>query len=165
MSKSKSLHEQQNTKINNEYLNDYNDLLNVLQNMMQHCINTRSEIFAQAQFLRVIASRKCYFDNLRDQVADAAKSGDTNKLSFLVNIVNNSLDNKVCDLIWQQAADMYDSFVNLNAEQEINEDNARISFKTSDEILSECRKYYTESKEQKNAELVKTLQFMLNESL
>lgn len=149
-------------KINSEYYNDYQQLLNVLQNMMQHCINTRSEIFAQAQFLRVIASRKCYFDYLRQQAAEVRKSGDTNRLQYIVNSANNAIDNKVCDYIWQEAAEMYDNFVNLNAEQEINETNARLSFKTSDEILSECMKYYSESKEQKNAELVKTIDFLFD---
>lgn len=152
-------------KINNEYYKDYMDLLNVLQNMMQHKTNVRSEIYAQGQFLRVIASRKAYFDNLRQQVSEASKAGDTNKLEFLANYLPENLDNKVCDFIWQEAADMYDNFVNMNAEQEINETNARISFKTSDEILKECQRYYIESKEQRNAELVKQLNFIMDSML
>lgn len=152
-------------KVESAYYNDYNDLLNVLQSMMQHCSNPRSEIFAQAQFLGIIARRKAYFDYLRQQVAEASKIGDTNKLNFLVNNVSNAVDNKVCDFIWQEAADMYNNFINLTAEQEINETNARISFKTAEEILQEAQKYYTESKEQRNLELVKQLNFLLDSAL
>lgn len=165
MSRTKSVTNVEEKKIENDYYNDYNELLSVLQKMMQHCSNTRSEIYAQAQFLRVIGSRKAYFDYLRQQIAEASKAGDTRKLQYLVNSVSNAIDNKVCDYIWQEAADMYDSFVNLNAEQEVNEDNARLSFKTSDEILQECQKYYVESKEQKNLELVKQLNFLINSQL
>lgn len=164
MSKSKTTITEEK-KVENDYYNDYSELLNVLQSMMQHCSNPRSEIFAQAQFLGVIARRKAYFDYLRQQVAEASKSGDTNKLSFLINNVSNAIDNKVCDFIWQEAADMYNNFINLTAEQEINETNARISFKTAEEIMQEAQKYYTESKEQKNLELVKQLNFLLDSAL
>lgn len=164
MSKSKATITEEK-KVENDYYNDYSELLNVLQSMMQHCSNPRSEIFAQAQFLGVIARRKAYFDYLRQQVAEASKTGDTNKLSFLINNVSNAIDNKVCDFIWQEAADMYNNFINLTAEQEINETNARISFKTAEEIMQEAQKYYTESKEQKNLELVKQLNFLLDSTL
>lgn len=164
MAKNKSVVTEEK-KVENDYYNDYNELLNIMQSMMQHCSNTRSEIFAQAQFLGVIARRKAYFDYLRQQVSEASKLGDTNKLSFLINNVSNAIDNKVCDHIWQEAADMYNNFINLNAEQEINEANARITFKTAEEILQEAQKYYTESKEQKNLELVKQLNFLLDSAL
>lgn len=165
MSKSKSVYATEEKKIENDYYNDYNELLNIFQKMMQHCSNIRSEIYAQAQFLRVIASRKAYFDYIRQQVSEATRAGDTKKLEYLVNTVSNSIDNKVCDYIWQEAADMYDNFVNSNAEQEVNEINARITFKTADEILQECQKYYIESKEQRNLELVKQLNFLMNSML
>lgn len=165
MSKSKAVTNPEEKKVENDYYNDYMDLLGVMQNMMQHCSNTRSEIFAQAQFLRIIASRKSYFDYIRQQVSEANKNGDTDKLKYLLNSVSNAIDNKVCDYIWKDAADMYDNFVNMNAEQEINETNARITFKTSDEILQECQKYYVESKEQKNLELVKQINFLMNSML
>lgn len=165
MSKSKSVYTSEEKKIQNDYYNDYNELLNIMQKMMQHCSNTRSEIYNQAQLLRSIASRKAYFDYLRQQISEAGKNGDTNKLQYLVNTVSNAIDNKVCDFIWQEAADMYDNFINMNAEQEVNETNARLSFKTSDEILKECQKYYVESKEQKNLELVKQLNFLVDSTL
>lgn len=165
MAKSKSVIATEEKKIDNDYYNDYNELLSIMQKMMQHCSNTRSEIYAQGQLLRFIASRKAYFDYLRQQVSEAGKAGDTKKLEYLLNSVSNAIDNKVCDFIWQEAADMYDNFVNMNAEQEVNETNARLSFKTSDEILQECQKYYTESKEQKNNELVKQLNFLMNSML
>lgn len=164
MAKSKAVVTEEK-KIENEYFNDYYDLLNIMQSMMQHCTNTRSEIYAQAQFLSIIARRKAYFDYLRQQVAEASKVGDTNKLSFLINNVSNAIDNKVCDHIWQDAADMYNNFINLNAEQDVNETNARLSFKTAEEILQEAYKYYTESKEQRNLELVKQLNFLLDSAL
>lgn len=165
MSKSKSVVATEEKKIDNEYFNDYMDLQEILQRMMQHATNTRTEIFAQGQFLRVIASRKAYFDYLRQQVAEASKAGDTRKLEYLINSVSNAVDNKVCDFVWQSFAEMYDNFVNMNAEQEVNETNARLSFKTSDEILQECQKYYVESKEQKNLELVKQLNFLMDSML
>lgn len=164
MSKSKAVITEE-TKVENDYYNDYNELLNVLQKMMQHCSNSRSEVYAQAQFLGVIARRKAYFDYIRQQVAVASKEGDTNKLSYLVNTVSNSVDNKVCDYIWQEACDMYNNFINLTAEQDNNETNARLTFKTGEEILQEAERYYIESKEQKNLELIKQLNFLLNSSL
>lgn len=164
MSKSKA-HVVEEKKIKNEYYNDYNTLLDVMQSMMQHCSNNRSECFAQAQFLSIIARRKAYFDNIRQQVAEANKIGDTKKLEYLITVIDNSLDNKVCDFIWQEAADMYDNFIQMTAEEETNERNAATTFKTADEILHEAQRYYIESREQKNLELVKQLNFLLNSAL
>lgn len=161
MTKSKAIYKEEKT-IENFYLSDYNQLLEVMQNMMQHCSSYRSEIFNQSALLSTIARRKAYFDHLRNKAAEARKSGDFNTLKYVLNCANNSIDNKVCDLVWTQAAKMYDNFVMLTAQETSNDEGAVSMYKTSDEILADAVAYYAKDQQAKNEELIKMADFMFS---
>lgn len=152
--------------VEHSYLSDYNQLLEVMQSMMQHCSNYRTEAFNQASLLRTIANRKAYFDVLRERAADLKKQPKVSvkQLEFIYNAANAAIDNKVCDWIWSQAAEMYDNFINMTAQATSNDSAAITMFKTADEILAKAYEYQRglTDEQQTKDDMIKSLDFMFN---
>lgn len=161
MTKSKAVVGTEKQSFNPEYYNAVNGLINCIQKMYQTSTNQYGEIYRIASFVSFFARQKAYLDMLREEFSVAKEHHDLYTMKSVLYKVNNSLDTKVYDSFWTDIAQMYDAMVTvLITDNDGHIDTTKI--KDSEQILSEARKYYQESKENEFDLQVQTVQAMLD---
>ena len=161
MSKSKAVVGKEKQTFNPEYYEAVNALIDNIQKLYQTATNQYGEIYRIASFVSIFARQKAYLDMLREEFSVAKEHHDLYTMKSVLYKVNNSLDTKVYDYLWSDIASMYDAMTTtLISDNEGHIDTTKI--KDSEQILSEARKYYQESKENEFDLQVQTVQAMLD---
>lgn len=161
MTKSKAVVGKEKQTFNPEYYEAVNALIDNIQKLYQTATNQYGEIYRIASFVSIFARQKAYLDMLREEFSVAKEHHDLYTMRSVLYKVNNSLDTKVYDYLWSDIASMYDAMATtLITDNEGHIDTTKI--KDSEQILSEARKYYQESKENEFDLQVQTVQAMLD---
>lgn len=149
MSKSKVKFE--NVKsFNTEILEPLYEILNNANSFAQNCVNPAVGIYFMQGIFRCIAYNHARRQKQNDKMSELLKlaanarnadeikaySADLKRMKYQAE---NSLDLKCFELVYKDAAEMYDNLITNYVEQSTN-DNLILSFKTSDEILTDCYK-------------------------
>ena len=157
--KSKSVVKEK-TLIASEYVDALRDIICACSKMYSYSLNPQSEIYRISRFVSIFASQVAYLDYLRDENAAVIKSGDTFLIKRQIQKVDWAQECKAFDLLWSEMADMYDSLLTQFDGQNTS-DGSLLTFKTSDEIMKDARKFYQEKNDTDRNEAIKTLQACL----
>lgn len=149
------------TVIAPEYLEALSDIINACRKMYDYSNNPQSEIFRIARFVSIFASQVAYLDYIRDETASIIKSGDTFLIKRQIQKVDWSQECKAFDTLWSDMAQMYDSLL-LEFDGQSTNDGNMLSFKTSEEIMNDARKFYQDKNDSDRSDAIKTLQACLN---
>lgn len=156
MSKSKAVVVEQKT-ICREYASTISSLLDIMNDMFQQSSNQMAEIYRVSALVSFIAGQKAYMDRLRDQYARCKAEKDISGLKSVVYKLENNLECKVYDDLWETTAKMYDAMIE-SLRQESSNDDITYNIKTADEILASRCRYYIEAEERKLDDAIKTVE-------
>lgn len=159
MSKSKSVVKEKSI-IAPEYTDALVDIIAACRKMYDYSNNPQSEIFRIARFVAIFASQVAYLDYIRDETAAVIKSGDTFLIKRQIQKVDWSQECKAFDYLWSEMAQMYDSLL-LKFDGQSTNDGNMITFKTSEEIMNDARKFYQDKNDSDRSDAIKTLQACL----
>lgn len=137
-------------EFNAECVEQLQGLLNIAKSFANSCVNPTTGIYFMQNIFRTYAYNYARWTHIHDLIQDKleeiklAKSVDyikslTFDLKRLKYQAESALDLKAFELCYQDALDTYESMLN-NFVNDSNNDNLIMSFKTGDEILSECFK-------------------------
>ena len=115
-----------------------------------NCVNPTTGIYFLQNIFRTYAYNFARYNYINEQIQNkleeikSAKSADyirslTFDIKRLKYQAESALDLKAFDLVYNDALDIYENALN-NFVNDSNNDNLILSFKTGDEILSECYK-------------------------
>lgn len=147
--------------INQEYYDAVSAIIDNCNTMFQYSNNQLGELYRISTIVSFFASQKAYLDQLRQQFSEAKKNKDLASLRSVMYKIENNFECKTYDDLWSTIASTYDAMIE-SVRQENSNDDITATIKTAEEILENRRKYYIESNENKFADQIKTIEFILN---
>lgn len=145
------------TIIASEYYEALEDIIAACNKMYTYSNNPQSEIYRIARFVTIFASQVAYLDYLRQETDAVIKSGDTFLIKRQIMKVDWSQECKAYDNLWSEMAQMYDSLL-LEFDGQSTNDGNMTTFKTSEELMADARKFYQDKNDSDRSDAIKTLQ-------
>ena len=142
--------------INQEYYEALGDIISACQKLYDYSLNPQSEIYRISRFVTIFASQMAYMDYLRQETASIIKTGDTFLIKRQIQKIDWAQETKAWENCWKNMADVYDNMITSFDDQ--SNTDIIVSFKTSEEILQQCRKFYEEKKDNEKTDLIRTLE-------
>ena len=143
--------------VSEEYINALETIVGACNTMYQYSLNPQTEIYRISRIVTVFASQVAYMDYLREETQSIIKTGDTFLIKRQIQKVDWAQETKAWEKVWTDMAEVYDNMITQFDDQSNNADII-LNFKTSDEILEQCRKFYQEKKDLDKSEAIKTLE-------
>lgn len=143
--------------VSDEYINALETIVGACHTMYEYSLNPQSEIYRISRIVTVFASQVAYLDYLREETQSIIKTGDTFLIKRQIQKVDWAQETKAWEKVWTDMAEVYDNLITQYDDQSNNADII-LNFKTSDEILEQCRKFYQEKKDLDKSEAIKTLE-------
>lgn len=143
--------------VSDEYINALETIVDACRIMYEYSLNPQSEIYRISRIVTVFASQVAYMDYLREETQSIIKTGDTFLIKRQIQKVDWAQETKAWEKVWTDMAEVYDNLITQFDDQSNNTDII-LNFKTSDEILEQCRKFYQEKKDLDKSEAIKTLE-------
>lgn len=142
--------------VSDEYRDALRTIIDACQKLYEYSLNPQSEIYRISRFVTIFASQVAYMDYLRDETQAVIKSGDTFLIKRQIQKVDWAQETKAWESVWNDIAEVYDNMITNFDDQSNDADLSK--FKTSEEILESCRKFYIEKSDMDKNEAIKTLE-------
>lgn len=142
--------------IADEYRDALNIIIDACHTLYNYSLNPQTEIYRISRFVTIFASQVAYMDYLREETQSIIKTGDTFLIKRQIQKVDWAQETKAWEAAWSNIAEVYDNMI-TNFDNESTTD-AILNFKTSEEILEQCRKFYSEKKDMDKNDAIKTLE-------
>lgn len=142
--------------ISDEYRDALNTIIDACQTLYNYSLNPQTEIYRISRFVTIFASQVAYMDYLREETQSIIKTGDTFLIKRQIQKVDWAQETKAWETVWSNIAEVYDTMI-TNFDEQSTAD-VILNFKTSEEILEQCRKFYSEKKDMDKNDAIKTLE-------
>lgn len=142
--------------VSDEYRDALSVIIDACNTLYNYSLNPQTEIYRISRFVTIFASQVAYMDYLREETQSIIKTGDTFLIKRQIQKVDWAQETKAWEAAWSNIAEVYDNMI-TNFDDQSNAD-VILNFKTSEEILEQCRKFYSEKKDMDKNEAIKTLE-------
>lgn len=142
--------------VSDEYRDALGVIIDACNTLYNYSLNPQTEIYRISRFVTIFASQVAYMDYLREETQSIIKTGDTFLIKRQIQKVDWAQETKAWEAAWSNIAEVYDNMI-TNFDDQSNAD-VILNFKTSEEILEQCRKFYSEKKDMDKNEAIKTLE-------
>lgn len=142
--------------VSDEYRDALNVIIDACHTLYNYSLNPQTEIYRISRFVTIFASQVAYMDYLREETQSIIKTGDTFLIKRQIQKVDWAQETKAWEAAWSNIAEVYDNMITNFDEQSTTD--AILNFKTSEEILEQCRKFYSEKKDMDKNDAIKTLE-------
>ena len=142
--------------VSDEYRDALGVIIDACHTLYNYSLNPQTEIYRISRFVTIFASQVAYMDYLREETQSIIKTGDTFLIKRQIQKVDWAQETKAWEAAWTNIAEVYDNMITEFDNQSITD--AILNFKTSEEILEQCRKFYSEKKDMDKNDAIKTLE-------
>lgn len=142
--------------VSDEYRDALGVIIDACNTLYNYSLNPQTEIYRISRFVTIFASQVAYMDYLREETQSIIKTGDTFLIKRQIQKVDWAQETKAWEAAWSNIAEVYDNMI-TNFDDQSNAD-VILNFKTSEEILEQCRKFYSEKKDMDKNDAIKTLE-------
>lgn len=142
-----------------EFLQDVDNLVDIIDNMYSHCINLTTMGFISTSFLNIFAQKVKQLNNLEAKTRSYIKNNEVGRAEQYLDILSNSIELKAFELGWKRLSINHDNFIKSVAMQSNNPDAILEMIPSSQEILEKCINYSVQTDAKKAKELTEMLDF------
>ena len=142
-----------------EFLQDVDNLVDIIDDMYSHCINLTTMGFISTSFLNIFAQKVKQLNNLEAKTRSYIKNNEVGRAEQYLDILSNSIELKAFELGWKRLSINHDNFIKSVAMQSNNPDAILEMIPSSQEILEKCINYSVQTDAKKAKELTEMLDF------
>lgn len=140
----------------NEYRDALHTIIDAFRILYEYSLNPQAEIYRISSFVTIFARQVAYMDYLREETNSIIKSGDTFLIKRQIQKIDWAQESKIWESVWSDVSEVYDNMITTFDNQNNEADLSK--FKTSEEILQSCRKFYEEKSDLDKSTAIKALE-------